>query len=78
VRFERTLVADRTLLQRERKEGVSDWLIAGSAVIVISLAALLLGFIGWALARLSRAGLEAPVAAPSRPVVTERELTGVA
>ncbi|GAC1438174.1 MAG: hypothetical protein NVSMB51_13620 [Solirubrobacteraceae bacterium] len=60
-RSDRSLVADRTVLQRERKPGVSGWLwhTAGVIVLVLSLALMLL--LGRGLVRLS----DPPPRAPS-------------
>jgi hypothetical protein len=79
-RFERALVADREVLQRERKPGASDALWAAGGGVVLAGAALLLLLIGWALARIARcapgrgeAGApprhprRAPAGAPARP-----------
>jgi len=50
-RFERALIADRDVLQRERKKDVPGWLWGAAGAVVLLLTLLLLGGIGWALAR---------------------------
>ncbi len=72
-RFERAFVADRDVLQRERKQDVPGWLWGVAGLVVLALALLLLGGIGWALARISRsagtpyAGAEPPSPEPGPP-----------
>jgi hypothetical protein len=62
-RFERALVADREVLQRERKPGVAGWLWAAAGVVVLGCSALLLALMGWSLARLAASGVDRPAAA---------------
>jgi hypothetical protein len=46
-------VADRVLLQRERKQGVPGWLWPTASSVVLSLYLGLLVLLGWGLARLA-------------------------
>ena len=58
----RTLIADHTLLQRERKRDVPAWLFSTAALIVLAIAATLMAMLGWGLTRLARAadGVDVP------------------
>jgi hypothetical protein len=59
--FDRGLVADKTVLQRERKTDVPLWLWGTMSMVVAALALLLLGTLGWGLVRLARrAGSDQP------------------
>jgi hypothetical protein len=51
---ERPFVADRTLLQRERKGDVPGWLWGGASAVVLILALGLLGTLAWGLGRVGR------------------------
>jgi hypothetical protein len=67
--FERALIADHKLLQRERKDDVPAWLFSTAALVVLAIAAVLMGLLGWALIRLARA---AEGTARQRPREDER------
>jgi hypothetical protein len=54
--FVRRFVADRVLLQRERKHGVPGWLWPTASSVVLSLYIGLLALLGWGLARLAGSG----------------------
>jgi hypothetical protein len=62
--FQRTLVGDHRLLQRERKHDVPQWLFAASSAIVAALVIALIGLMGWALQRIT--GVAGPVAGAGR------------
>jgi hypothetical protein len=53
-RFERGFIADKEILQRERKDDVSTGLFSAAAGVVAAIALCLIVLLGWALARLSR------------------------
>jgi hypothetical protein len=53
-RFERALVTDAQLMQRERKRDVPGWLWGAAMTIVLVVIALLLAIIGWGLDRVGR------------------------
>jgi hypothetical protein len=61
-RFERALVADHEVLQRERKPGVAGWLWAAAGAVVLGCAVVLLALMGWSLARLAGSGVDRPAA----------------
>ena len=50
----RPMIADRKLLQRERKDDVPTWLWTVAGMVVGLLCASLLGLLGWGLRRISR------------------------
>jgi hypothetical protein len=52
--FDRALVADKTLLQRERKTDVPLWTWGAMSMVVAALSLLLLSTLGWGLVRLAR------------------------
>jgi hypothetical protein len=52
-RFERTFVADKSILQRERKRDVPSWLFSAGGAIVLLFGLGLLITLGWALARVA-------------------------
>jgi hypothetical protein len=55
-RFQRAFIADRVLLQRERKRDVPAWLWGTAGAIVLACASALLGLLGWGLVRLAATG----------------------
>jgi hypothetical protein len=69
-RFERPLVPDRDLLQRELKDDVPGWLwgVASSAVLACWL--IFLTALAWGVARVGRAGVEPPADVPPAPVAS--------
>jgi hypothetical protein len=69
--FVRPFVADKTILQRERKDDVPGWLFSTAALVVLLIALTLLATIGWALARVAR------VASGGPPPPTHPERAGV-
>jgi hypothetical protein len=52
----RAFVADRRVLQRERRRDVPGWLWGVAGLVVLSLTSILLLILGWGLVRLARAG----------------------
>jgi len=59
--FDRPVLAEKSVLQRERKTDVPGWLWGGMSLVVASLSLLLLGTLGWGLVRLARrAGTDGP------------------
>lgn len=50
-RFDRALVADKRLLQREAKQGVAGWLTAVAYLTVLAIALSMAAALGWGLAR---------------------------
>jgi hypothetical protein len=68
-RFERTFVADKSILQRERKRDVPSWLFSAAGAIVLAFGLALVGTLGWALARVARVASEG---SPPPPRRTER------
>jgi hypothetical protein len=68
---ERAFVADRTLLQRERKGDVPGWLWAGASALVLALALVFLGALAWGLGRVARHG-GPPAARPPVPAPEQR------
>jgi hypothetical protein len=72
-RFERAVVPDVQILQRERKKDVSPSLFKIAALVVLGIALFLVTVIGWALARVARFASdetpprEQPRAQPARP-----------
>lgn len=66
-RFERPLVSDHEVLQRERKAGVAGWLWAAAGAVVLGCTAVLLALLGWALARLAGASASPPASPQARP-----------
>ena len=63
-RFERPLVADKQLLQREAKQGVAGWLTAVAYLTVLAIALSMAAALGWGLARV-RARLDGDGAPPA-------------
>jgi hypothetical protein len=68
---ERAFVADRTLLQRERKGDVPGWLWGGASALVLALALVFLGALAWGLGRVARHG-GPPAARPPVPTPEQR------
>jgi len=66
-RFERALIADRDVLQRERKKDVPGWLWGAAGAVVLILTLLLLGGIGWALFRVCNSA-----GGPAQPTKSRR------
>jgi hypothetical protein len=61
-RFERALVSDSSLMQRERKRDVPGWLWGFGMTTVFAAIALILAILGWSLDRVGRlAGRDRPV-----------------
>jgi hypothetical protein len=58
--FTRAFLADHEVLQRERKEGVSDALMLAAYLTVLSIALALIALIAWALLRLDRGDGRSP------------------
>lgn len=77
--FERALVADHEVLQRERKDDVAPWLWSAGGAVVLACTLALLLLLGWALARIARTGAreDAP-AERSAPAPPRRAPAGVA
>jgi hypothetical protein len=69
-RFERTFVADKNILQRERKKGVAGWLFPAAGGLVLLIALALVSTLGWALTRVAR------VASEDAPPPMRRERVG--
>jgi hypothetical protein len=76
----RPLIADTTLMQRERKRDVAGWLWSTATAIVLAIIAVLLAIIGWGLNRVAgRITGESPGAGPrlrARGLRTDRTATG--
>jgi hypothetical protein len=70
-RFERALVSDSQLMQRERKRDVPGWLWAVGIGSVLVMIALLLVILGWSLDRVAR--LAAAAYAPQSPPRNRQE-----
>jgi hypothetical protein len=66
-RFTRSFIADRKILQRERKKDVPGWLWGTAYLIIFAIFLVLIGMLGWGLVRLAGGGPGAPVAG-ARPV----------
>ena len=67
--FVRPFVADKKVLQRERKTNVPSWLWGVAGLIVLSLVTVLLGLIGWGLVRI--AGRNDPRGDAREPVIRD-------
>jgi hypothetical protein len=72
-RFERALVSDSELMQRERKRDVPGWLWAAGIGSVLVMIAMLLTILGWSLDRVARlaARAYAPQSPPRNPQETQ-------
>ncbi len=55
-RLTRALIADTTLMQRERKRDVAGWLWSTATLVVLSIIAVLVAIIGWGLNRVAVLG----------------------
>ncbi|MFY9469281.1 MAG: hypothetical protein WAP37_04110, partial [Solirubrobacterales bacterium] len=55
-RFERALVRDMELMQRERIDGVPDWAFSLGSSIVAALTVMMMLFLGWSMLRVARGG----------------------
>jgi hypothetical protein len=77
--FHRAFVADRRLLQRERKRDVPGWLWGTAGAVVLGISLLLLVLLGWGLVRLAVAGAgtaPGPAGIPAT-ATAPRPVTGV-
>jgi hypothetical protein len=73
--FTRAFVPDRMLLQRERKDDVPAWLWTAACLIVLTLALIFMAALAWGVARVARAGDDAPrdTDAPPSAAVSDGE-----
>lgn len=65
-RVTRPFVSDTALMQRERKHGIPGWLWSVAMSIVLAIIVVLLGIMGWGLARVGARAGAAPPASPSK------------
>jgi hypothetical protein len=74
-RFERALVSDSQLMQRERKRDVPGWLWAAGIASVIAMIAVILAILGWSLDRVARLARRAYADASDPPPRNRQEVT---